>query len=114
MRQDSPETARRTPRPKRHLAVRMLVARLAWLDGVPVWSDGRIAWQTEDGESIAPAPTDLARAQRCLHKIRQYPQAGRQVLGDVSAWLDARQARLESVKHLLSTVYALAEIDNLR
>ena len=85
--------------PNRRLAVRMLVARLAWLDGVPVWSGGRIAWE-EAGGAAAPDPSDLARAQRCLHKIRQYPHAAPLVLGDSYAWLEQRQQCLERVKRL--------------
>jgi hypothetical protein len=38
-------------RPKRVLAVRMLVARVAWLDGQPRWQEGRVIWQGPGGET---------------------------------------------------------------
>ena len=94
------DNGRRAGQPNRRLAVRMLVARLAWLDGVPVWSGGRIVWEVGEGGAVSPEPSDLARAQRCLHKIRQYPRAAPLVLGDSDAWLEERQQRLEHVKRL--------------
>jgi hypothetical protein len=81
------------------LAVRMLVAKLAWLDGALYWRDGRIAWVFPEGE-LAPGPSDLARAQRSLHKLRLYPLAGPQALGDAEGWIRTRQQRLELAKQL--------------
>ncbi len=101
------DSGRRAGQPNRRLAVRMLVARLAWLDGVPVWSGGRIAWEGGEGGVVSPGPSDLARAQRCLHKLRQYPRAAPLVLGDSLAWLEERRQRLEHVKRLA----ALHELD---
>lgn len=81
------------------LAVRMLVAKLAWLEGQLHWRNGRVAWVTADRE-FTPEPGDLARAQRSLNKLRQYPLAGPQALGDVESWMAERQARLELAKQL--------------
>lgn len=86
-------------KPRRVLAVRMLVAKVAWLDGALYWRDGRIAWVFPERE-LAPGPSDLARAQRSLHKLRQYPLAGPQALGDAEGWIRARQERLELAKQL--------------
>jgi hypothetical protein len=77
----------------------MLVAKLAWLEGQLHWRNGRVAWATADGE-LTPEPADLARAQRSLHKLRQYPLAGPQALGDAEGWMAERQARLELAKQL--------------
>lgn len=91
--------ARAAPRSRRVLAVRMLVAKTAWLDGTPCWREGRVAW--EAGKvSFYPGPADLARTQRSLHKVREQPVSARLALGDVNAWLEQRQRRLEVAKLL--------------
>lgn len=86
-------------RPKRVLTVRMLVARIAWLDGRLRWHEGRVVWEGPGGRT-APGAADLARAQRCLYKLRSYPYASAAALGDSQAWLEARQARLDLAKQL--------------
>src|SRR5207247_6403909 len=86
-------------RPKRVLTVRMLVARIAWLDGRLRWHEGRVVWVGPDGW-MAPSVSDLAGAQRCLYKLRSYPHASASALGDSQAWLSERQARLELAKQL--------------
>jgi hypothetical protein len=83
--------------PKRVLAVRVLLPHVAWLDGRLEWLDGRVVWNGADGP-FAPHPPDLARAQRTLHKIDQYPISAGIALGDRHAWLAERQARLEEAK----------------
>lgn len=91
------KTSKPTPgKSTRVLAVRMLVARTDWLEEPLRWAEGRIMW----GNGFVPEAEDLARAQRCLHKLARYPYAARVALGDNSAWLARRQARLELAKHL--------------
>ncbi|MDQ2686720.1 MAG: hypothetical protein M3Y28_02520 [Armatimonadota bacterium] len=91
------KTSKPTPgKSTRVLAVRMLVARTDWLEGHLRWAEGRIAW----GKGFVPEAADLARAQRCLHKLARYPYAARVALGDRDAWLARRQARLELAKRL--------------
>jgi len=81
------------------LAVRMLVAKIAWLEGALYWREGRIAWVTPEGE-LSPGPSDLSRTQRILNKLRQYPIAGPLALGDAAGWIEERQQRFELAKKL--------------
>ncbi len=85
---------------RRVLAVRAMAGETAWLDGSIVWHEDRVAWRTEQ-DTVSPSPADLALVQRRLYQIRRYPVAARIALGDVSAWLERRQARLEAAKRLL-------------
>lgn len=97
------------------LAVRMLVAKLAWLEGLHYWRGGRVAWVAPDVE-LAPGPSELSRAQRSLNKLRQYPIAGPQALGDAEDWMAERQTRLELAKWLatLSAPDLDAVVDSAR
>lgn len=97
------------------LAVRMLVAKLEWLEGLHYWRGGRVAWVAPDVE-LAPGPSELSRAQRSLNKLRQYPIAGPQALGDADGWIAERQSRLELAKWLatLSAPDLDAVVDSAR
>lgn len=86
--------------PRRVLAVRMLAAKIAWLDGQPRWQGGRVAWETPGAAVFAPGPADIARAQRTLYKIRRYPHAARAAFGEAEEWWQQRQARLHLAKRL--------------
>jgi hypothetical protein len=96
-------------RPKRVLTVRMLLAKLAWLEGQPYWRKGRAVWEGP-GARLAPEAADLARAQRTLTRLRSYPFAAREALGDSEAWLRERLARLEQAKHLRTLTTADADL----
>src|SRR5437867_3238686 len=86
-------------RPKRVLAVRVLVARVSWLEGKLRWRNGKVIWQ--HGEySLAPEARDLARTQRCLNRIEDYPRSAELALGDPAEWLHLRRERLELAKTL--------------
>ena len=97
----APLPARR--RPRRALAVRVMAAETAWLDGRLRWHEGRIAWEVA-GRMIVPGTADLALAQRRLYKIRRYPVAADLAWGDGQAWLERRQARLALAKRLHAIV----------
>src|SRR5688500_4059044 len=86
---------------KRVLAVRAMAGETAWLDGRMIWHEGRIFWENQ-GRLFAPGPADLALAQRRFNQIQRYPVAGEQALGDLSAWLTRRWARLEVAKRVYS------------
>jgi hypothetical protein len=88
---------------KRALAVRMMVAETAWLDGEPRWHGGRVAWASQ-GRLLTPGASDLALAQRRLYKIRRYPISADLVLGDSAAWAARRRERLELAKRLRAIV----------
>lgn len=96
---------RRTPKtppgrwPKRVLAVRVLQAKVAWLDAPLDWREGRVVWLAPEGPVVAE-PGVLSRTQRSLNKIRTYPVAAAEALGDTEAWLAQRQGRLELAKRL--------------
>lgn len=98
-------TTRKAPNapPGRHsrrvLTVRVLSARLSWLDCPIAWRDGRVVWLTEAGPVIADAEL-LARSQRALHKLRTYPVAAAQAFGDAEGWQRERTERLELAKRL--------------
>lgn len=85
--------------PRRVLAVRVLLARLAWLEAPLRWDMGRIVWQGPQG-AFTPQASDLSRSQSLLHKIAQYPVSADLALGDRIAWLAERQARLHQAKQL--------------
>ena len=98
-----------SPHPRRVLAVRMLVARVAWLDARRVWDReaGLVVWAETHangdaaGGPFAPAPADLARAEYCLNRIARHPRSARAALGgDPNVWLRERRARLETAKRL--------------
>ena len=57
------------------LAVRMLVARIKWLEGHLYWRDRQIVWTTDDAD-IVPDAHELSRTQKCLNKIGGFPNAG--------------------------------------
>lgn len=86
---------------KRMLAVRAMAGETAWLDGRILWREGRLFWESQ-GRIFAPGPADLALVQRRLNQIQRYPVAGEQALGDLSAWLARRCARLEVAKRVYS------------
>src|SRR5688572_25069603 len=86
-------------RGKRVLAVRVLAAKVAWLDGRLRWQNGRVVWETGEG-AVAPGPRELARAERSLRKIRSYPVSAALAFGDAEAWLRERHARLQLAKQL--------------
>lgn len=86
---------------KRALAVRMLIAKTAWLDGQLRWQSGRVVWE-QNGIAVAPGVAELSIAQHCHFKIRRYPISADLVLGDHQAWLAYRAARLELAKRLRS------------
>ena len=85
--------------PKRLLAVRVLAARVAWLDSPPRWEQGRVVWDGPSGP-LAPTRSDLARAERSLKKIESYPVSAALALGDRDAWLGERSALLDVAKRL--------------
>ena len=87
------------PRAKTVLAVQMLVARTAWLDGRQFWRDGNVSWETAE-ESVVPDGAVLSRAQRHLNKIVGFPKAADLAVGDSAAWLSDRRERLELAKLL--------------
>lgn len=81
------------------LAVRMLVARLAWLEAPLRWHEGRVVWHTPEA-LVAPGPKELSRAQRTLNRLAEYPHSAKAALGDPEAWRAACQARIELAKRL--------------
>jgi hypothetical protein len=83
------------------MAVRAMSGETAWLDGRMVWHGGRVFWESQ-GRLFAPTAADLSLAQRRLNQVRRYPIAGEQALGDLSAWLAWRCARLEIAKRVYS------------
>lgn len=87
------------PKDRTILAVRLLVARTAWLDGRHYWRGGSVAWELP-GESVVPDAAVLSRAQRHLNKIAGFPNAARIVVGDLSSWLAQKRERLALAKLL--------------
>lgn len=81
------------PKDRTILAVRLLVARTAWLDGRHYWRDGSVSWDIP-GESVIPDAAVLSRAQRHLNKIAGFPNAARLVVGDLPLWLEQKRERL--------------------
>ncbi len=90
---------RSRPKSGRVLAIRVLQAKVAWLDAPLRWQDGRVVWVTETGP-LLPTASDFARTQRSLYKVREYPRSAEAALGDVDGWLEQRQAALEQAKSL--------------
>ena len=86
-------------RPRHVLAVRMLVANVAWLDGAPVWHEGQVVWRVGgDDDFFAPRAADIARTQRRLNQIGRHPVSAVFALGDAVAWLAVRRTRLALAK----------------
>ena len=97
-----PARERRTARPnrKRLLAVQAMVGETAWLDGQLIWHEkAALSGKPAAGE-MAPAVGDLALAQRRLNQIARYPIAARRAVGDLTAWLAGRRARLDLAKQV--------------
>ncbi|HEX9987751.1 MAG TPA: hypothetical protein VGE45_04635 [Chloroflexia bacterium] len=86
-------------RHKRVLAVRAMLSEVAWLAGRVLWHEGRVVWESRH-RIISPSAADLALAQRRLNQIARHTRASRIVLGDTTAWLSDRNARLAVVKRL--------------
>jgi len=80
------------------LAVRALAAKTEWIEGRPVWVDGRLAWPDGRGGLLRPDPALLARTERALTRLAQYPAAVSQAYP--AGWLAERQARWALVKPL--------------
>jgi len=85
--------------PKRVLAVRMLTAKLDWLEGALHWQNGQIVWKTATA-CVAPDAATLSHAQRCLNTIARYPISAELALHGKDAWIADRQARIEFAKRL--------------
>lgn len=93
------ETTPKRRRPARVLTVRMLVAKVVWLEGRLRWQDGRVSWETPQG-AFFPTGADIARAQRTLNTIRRYPVASEAAFGDSAVWHEHQRALLEQAKQL--------------
>lgn len=93
------DLAGRRKRGRSVLTVRMLVVRVAWLDGLLYWEEGRVVWDNGD-RRLAPRPADLARTQRILNRLEGFPISARIALGDGEAWQRERRVRLELAKRL--------------
>lgn len=89
---------------KRMLAVRAMAGEIAWLDGTLHWHQGRVAWEDTRRGLVIPTPADLALVQRRLNQIGGYHKAATQTLGDSSAWLALRRARLDLARFLHAIV----------
>ena len=93
------QTAPKGRHTSKTLAVRMLVARVAWLDWPMRWVDGSCCL-SDGSQTITPTVADFAATTRCLNKIPSYPIAARAVLGDLDAWLGAKRRRLDFIRSL--------------
>ena len=87
------------PKSKTVLAVRLLVARTAWLDGRHYWRSGAVSWEVSE-EIFVPNAGDISRAQRHLNKIAGFPIAAGIAVGDSQGWLARKRARLALAKRL--------------
>lgn len=88
------------------LAVQMLVKQTNWLDGEMRWVGNRVSW-TDGDTTLVAEPKDLAKAQRRLYKIMEFPQVAKSVVGDVDTWLAIRQVKLEQAKRIVGIDIAL-------
>jgi hypothetical protein len=82
------------------LAVQVLVKQTNWLDGELRWVGNRVSW-TDGATTLIAEPKDLAKAQRRLYKMMEFPQVAKSVVGDVDTWLAIRQAKLEQAKRIV-------------
>src|SRR5690349_17420559 len=84
---------------RRALAVKMLAAKLEWLEGTLRWQDGRIVWQSANACVAADAGM-LAHAQRTLNTIARYPISAELALQGKDGWMARRQDLIEQAKRL--------------
>ena len=96
----SVSTQLRRPKTRTVLAVRLLVARTAWLDGRHFWRDGRVAWATPGGEEFVPDATAISRTQRHLNTIAGFPRAAALAAGNAEEWMARKRSRLALAKLL--------------
>ncbi len=87
-------------RASKKINVRKLIASLDWLDGQPVWRDGRVRWSRNE-TIFSPSEREVARARTALTLLCQQNAQSYRHVPELTRLLDARKAGLEQANQLV-------------